>query len=60
MKYSFSRTIRLEKYLGSAYAFESASFQVEADTKEEAEKEVSEWIKDKLKRMKENDQKVIK
>lgn len=42
--FRFSRRLQLDKVLGTAYRFEAAEFSAEAETKEQAEKEVQEWI----------------
>lgn len=44
MKYYFSRRTQLDKHLGDKYKFEAAEFGVEADSRQEAEKEVKEWM----------------
>ena len=51
MKYRIARKIQLERYFGERLKYESAEFCVEADTKEEAEKEMNAWKKEYLKKL---------
>lgn len=42
--YRYCRRVQLKSLLGSEFAYESAEFCSEAETKEEVVKEVEDWI----------------
>ena len=53
MYYKYSRRIQLNKFLGSAFSYESAEFGVEgAESRKEAIKEVNDWIQEEIDRLK--------
>lgn len=52
--FTFTRTFRLEKYLGKSYSYESMTIGAEADTLEEAKKEVYEEAKKHVDELKNN------
>jgi hypothetical protein len=54
MKYYFELPVSLEREFGSEYKFLFPKFGAYADTKEEAEQEVKNWIKEYLKKEKLN------
>lgn len=44
--YKFCKRVQLDKFFGDEAKFHSAEFCAEAETKEQAVKEVEEWIKE--------------